>query len=69
MMRDTTIAKESLRYSLLGNVGVTAEYVDILIILIHHFDINIHKEIITLTPKGHYSVKEILNNLTPDKKL
>ena len=66
---DTTIAKESLQYSLLGNVGVVAEDADILIILIHHFDINIHKEIRILTSKGHCSVNEIVNNLTPDKKL
>ena len=46
---DTTIIKESLQYSLLGNVGVVAEDADILIILIHHFDINIHKEIRILT--------------------
>ena len=54
---------------MLGNVGVAAEDADILIILIHHFDINIHKEIRTLTSKGHYSVHEIVNNLTPDEKL
>ena len=66
---DTTIVKESLQYSLLGNVGVFAEDADILIILIHHFDINIHKEIRILTSKGHYSVIEIVNNLTPDEKL
>ena len=67
---DTTIVKESLPYSLLGNVGVVAEDADILIILIHHFDdINIHKEIRILTSKGHYSVNEIVNNLTPDEKL
>ena len=53
---DTTIVKESLQYSLLGNVGVVAEDADILIILIHHFDINIHKEIRILTSKGYYSV-------------
>ena len=66
---DTTIVKESLQYSLLSNVGVVAENVDILIIMIHHFDINIHKEIRILTSKGHYSVNEIVNNLTPDEKL
>ena len=42
---DTTIMKESFQYSLLSNAGVVAEDADILIILIHHFDINIHKEI------------------------
>ena len=46
---DTTIVKERLQYSLLGNVGVVVEDADILIILIHHFDINIHKEIRILT--------------------
>ena len=56
--------KESLQYSLLGNVGIVAEDADILIILIHHFDINIHKEIRTLTSKGH-SVNETVNKLTP----
>ena len=66
---DTTIVKESLQYSLLGNVGVVAEDADILIILIYHFDINIHKEIRMLSPKGHYSVNGIVNNLTPDEKL
>ena len=66
---ETTIVKESLQYSLLGNVGVVAEDADILIILIHYFDINIHKEIGILTSKGHYSVNEIVNNLTPDEKL
>ena len=67
---DTTIVKESLQYSLLGNVGVVAEDADILIILIHHFDdINIHKEIRILTSEGHYSGNEIVNNLTPDEKL
>ena len=66
---DTTIVKESLQYSLLGNVGVVAEDADILIILIHHFDINIHKEIRILISKGHYSFNEIVNNLTPDEKL
>ena len=66
---DTAIVKESLQYSLLGNVGVAAEDADILIILIHHFDINIHKEIRILTSKGNYSVNEIVNNLTPDEKL
>ena len=54
---------------MLGNVGVAAEDADILIILIHHFDINIHKEIRTLTSKDNYSVNEIVNNLTPDEKL
>ena len=39
------------------------------VFLIHHFDINIHKEIRILTSKGHYSVNEIVNNLTPDEKL
>ena len=66
---DTAIVKESLQYSLLGNVGVVAEDVDILIILIHHFDINIHKEITILTSKRYYSVNEIVNNLTSDEKL
>ena len=66
---DTTIVKESLQYSLLGNVGGVAEDADILIILIYDFDINIHKEIRILTPQGHYSVNEIVNNLTPDEKL
>ena len=66
---DTTIVKESLQYSLLGNVGVVAEDADILIILIHHLDINIHKEIRILASKGHYRVNEIVNNLTPDEKL
>ena len=66
---DTTIVKESLQYSLLGNVGVVAEDADILIILIHDFDINIDKEIRILASKGHYSVNEIVNNLTPDEKL
>ena len=66
---DTTIVKESLQYSFLRNVGVVAEDADILIILIHHFDINIHKEIRILTSKGHYSVNEIVNNLTSDEKL
>ena len=61
--------KEGLQYSLLGNVGVVAEDADILIILIHHFDINIHKEIRILTSKGYYSVNELVNNLTPDEKL
>ena len=67
---DTAIVKESLQYSLLGNVGVVPEEADILIILIHHFDdINIHKEIRILTSEGHYSGNEIVNNLTPDEKL
>ena len=66
---DPTIVKESLQYSLLGNVGVVAEDADILIIMIHHFGINMHKEIRILTPKGYYSVNEIVNNLTPDEKL
>ena len=34
---------------MLGNVGVVAEEADILIFLIHHFDIAIHKEIRILT--------------------
>ena len=54
---------------MLGNVGVVAEDADILIILIHHFDINIHKEIRILTSKGHCSVNEIVKDLTPDEKL
>ena len=66
---DPTIVKENLQYSLLGNVGVAAEDADILIILIHDFDINIHKEIRILTSEGHYSVNKIVNNLTPDDKL
>ena len=66
---DTTIVKESLQYSLLGNVGVVAEDADILIIMTRHFDINRHKKIRILTSKGHYSVNEIVNNLTPDEKL
>ena len=66
---DTTVAKESLEYSLLSNVGVAAEDESILIILIHHFDTIIQKEITILTSKGHYSVNEIVNNLTPDEKL
>ena len=66
---DTAIVKESLQYSLLGNVGIVGEEADILIILIHHFGINIHKEIRVLTSKGHYSVNEIVNNLTSDEKL
>ena len=41
---ETTIVKGSLHYSLQGNTGVVAEDADLLIILIHHFDINIHKE-------------------------
>ena len=57
---DTTIVKESLQYSLLGNSGVVAQDADVLIILIYHFDINIHKEIRILTSKGHYSVNEIV---------
>ena len=65
---DTTIVKESLQYSLLGNNGVVTEDADIFIILIHHFDINIHKEIRILTSKGHYGVNEIANNLTLDEK-
>ena len=63
----TTIVKESFQYSLPGNVGVVAEDADIFIILIYHFDINIHKEIRILASKGHYSVNKILNNLV--KKL
>ena len=35
----TTIVKESLQYSLLGNIGDVTEDADILIFLIHHFDI------------------------------
>ena len=66
---DTTIVKESLQYSLLVNVGIAAEDVDILFILLHHFDINIHKEIRVLTSKGHCGLNEIVNNLTPDEKL
>ena len=66
---DTTIMKESLQYSLLSNAGVVAEDADILIILIHHFDINIHKEIRIWNSKEHYSVNEIVNNLIPDEKL
>ena len=66
---DTTIVKESLQYSLLGNSGVVAQDADVLIILIYHFDINIHKEIRILTSKGHYSVNEIVKTLTPDEKL
>ena len=66
---DTIIMKESLQYSWLGNIGVAAKNADIVIVLIHHFDINIHKEIRILTFKGYYSVNEIVNNLTPDKKL
>ena len=61
---DSTIVKESLQYSLLDNVGVVAEDADILIIMIHHFDINIHKEIRILTSKEH-SVNETVNKLTP----
>ena len=53
----TTIVKESLQYFLLGDVGFVAEDADILIILMHHFDINIHKEIRIITSKGNYSVK------------
>ena len=60
---------ESLQHSLLGNVGVVAEDADIPIILTHHFDISIHKEIRIVTSKGHYSVNEIVNNLTPNEKL
>ena len=66
---DTTIVKESLQYSLLVNVGIAAEDADILFILLHHFDINIHKEIWVLTSKGHCGLNEIVNNLTPDEKL
>ena len=40
---DTTIVEESLQYSLLGNVSIVAEDADIPIILIHYFDIDIHK--------------------------
>ena len=54
---------------MLGNVGVVAEDVDILVILIHHFDVDIYKELKMLTSKGHYSVNEIVNNLNPDGKL
>ena len=39
------------------------------VFLIHHCDINIHKEFRILTSKGYYSVNEIVNNLTPDEKL
>ena len=66
---DTIIVKESLQYSLLGNVGVVAEDLDILIIHIHHFYINIHKEIRILSSKGNYSLNEIVNNLTPNEEL
>ena len=66
---DTIIMKESLQYSWLGNIGFAAKNAGIVIVLIHHFDNNIHKEIRILTFKGHYSVNEIVNNLTPDKKL
>ena len=55
---DTTIVRENLQYSLLGNVGAVAEDADNLIIPNHHFDINIHKEIRILTFKGHYSVDD-----------
>ena len=65
---DTTVVKESLQYSFLGNVGVVAEDADILVILIHHFDINIHKDITILASKGH-DVNEIVNNLASDEKL
>ena len=61
---DSTIVKESLQYSLLRNVGVVAEDADILIILIHHFYINIHKDITLLTSKGH-SANEMVNKLIP----
>ena len=44
---ETTTVKGSLKYSLRGNTGVVVEDADILIILIHRFDINIHKEIKT----------------------
>ena len=63
------IVKESLKYSLLVNIAHAAEDPAILFILIHHFDINIHKEIRILTSKGHYSVNVIVSNLTPDEKL
>ena len=65
----TAILQERPQYSLLGNVGVVAEYGVILIILTYIFDINIRKEIRILTSKGHYSVIEIANNLTTDEKL
>ena len=65
----TTIVKENLQYLLVDNVAVVAEDADILIILIHHFDINIHKEIRILTSKGHCGLNEIVNNLIPDEKL
>ena len=68
-MIESLLVKESLQYSLLGNVGVVTEDADILIILIHHLDINMHKEIRILTSEGHYSVNEIVNNLTHDEKL
>ena len=60
--------KESLKYSLLVNIADAAEDPAILIILIHHFDINIHKEIRILTSKRRYSVNVIVSNLTPDEK-
>ena len=60
--------KESLKYSLLVNIADAAEDPAILIILIHNFDINIHKEIRILTSKGRYSVNVIVSNLTPDEK-
>ena len=50
---DIKIVKESLQYSMLGKVGVVAEDANILIILIYHFKIKIHKEIRILTSKGH----------------
>ena len=37
--------------------------------IFHHLDIKIHKEIRILTSKEHYSVNEIVKNLTPDEKL
>ena len=60
---------KAIKLRLQNCVGIAAEDADIPIILIHHFGISIHKEIRILTSKGHYSVNEIVNYLTPDEKL
>ena len=58
---DTIIVSECLQQSLLGNVEVRAEDADILIMLVHHYDLRRHLITVT-TSNGSYCIKEIVES-------
>ena len=65
---DTVIVKEALNRSLVGTVQVRAEDADILIMLCHHYDVNIHNKMVLTTAKASYDVNDIIKSLSDEKR-